>query len=252
MKTAIVTGASAGLGREFVLALGKYFPDIESYWLIARREDRMRELIDMLPGKDIKILSLDLLKHESFDKLGDMLASEQPDVRLLINTAGCGYLNNVGDGALDEQLEMCDLNMRAVTAVTHLTIPYISDGGRIINISSISSFVPNSRLTVYSATKSYITAFSRGIGDELRHRHVKVTVAFPGPMDTEFIYKGRIMGKSKPYDILPFCNPRVIANGALRTAKAGRRTYVHGIFYNYYNFAGKFFPHKYLVPLARA
>ena len=90
MKTAIITGASSGLGREFVRQLEEVYPEIESYWLIARRADRLEELAESLSGKTVFCLSLDLCDPMSFISFQEKLSAEQPEVQLLINNAGCG------------------------------------------------------------------------------------------------------------------------------------------------------------------
>jgi len=97
MRTAIITGASTGLGREFVRQLADVFPEVECYWLIARRADRLREVADSLPDKKVECLSMDLCDTMSFMALQEKLIAEQPEIALLINNAGCGYLGNIGE-----------------------------------------------------------------------------------------------------------------------------------------------------------
>ena len=150
MKTAIITGASAGLGQEIVRQLGDVFPEIECYWLIARRADRLESLAISLPGKTTVCLPLDLCDPMSFVRLQEKLAEDRPEVSLLVNNAGCGYLGRIGEADTASQTRMVDLNLRALTAVTNMTVPYMSRGGRILNVSSIASFCPNPRMTVYS------------------------------------------------------------------------------------------------------
>ena len=95
MKTAIITGASTGLGREFVRQLADVFPEIECYWLIARRVDRLQEVAESLPDKQVECLPMDLCDTMSFAALQEKLCVERPEVALLVNNAGCGYLGNV-------------------------------------------------------------------------------------------------------------------------------------------------------------
>ncbi len=247
MNTAVITGASAGLGREFALQASKKFPDIEEYWVIARRADKLEELKTLMAPKSVRIFPLDLCDEKSFNILSGELQKSKPQVSLLINNSGCGYLNNVGDGSLDEQLRMVDLNLRALTAVSHIVIPYMINGGRIINISSIASFCPNPRMTVYSAGKSYVSAFSRGIGYELKPRKITVTAVCPGPMDTEFIYLGKIKGDSKTFDTLPYCVPEKVVAGALNAAVKGREVYTPTAFYKFYRFLAKILPQKLMI-----
>ena len=251
MKTAIITGASVGLGQKLARQAAQVFPDVEQYWLIARREDRLKETAALLPGKQVCILPLDLCAVESLSQLEQALAADHPDVALLVNNAGCGFLNPVGDGPLWEPLTMIDLNLRALTAVTHLVLPYMGPGSHIVNIASIAAFCPNPRLTVYSAGKAYVTAFSRGLHEELRRRNISVTAVCPGPMDTEFITKGNIKGHSPMFEKLPYCDPAQVAGGALRAAAKGKAVYTPKFFYKVYRVIAKILPQAWMVKFTR-
>ena len=110
MKIAIISGASAGLGKKLLEKAIPAFPDIEEYWLISRSLDKLKEVSSAYPTKSFKLMPLDLCSQDSFKTLSDELESTKHEVGLLINNAGCGYLNNVGDGPLDEQLNMVDLH----------------------------------------------------------------------------------------------------------------------------------------------
>ena len=180
MKTAIITGASSGLGRELARQAAAIFPEAECFWLIARRAQRLEELAEALPGKTVACLGLDLCDAMSFMAYQDKLRAEQPEVVLLVNAAGCGYLGRVGETDTASQTRMVDLNVRAVTAVTHMTVPYLVPGARVLNVSSIAAFCPCPRMTVYSATKAYVSAFSRGLGEELSPAHPGCAVPLQG------------------------------------------------------------------------
>ena len=247
MKTAIITGASAGLGQEIVRQLGDVFPEIECYWLIARRADRLESLAISLPGKSTVCLPLDLCDPMSFVRLQEKLTAEQPEVCLLVNNAGCGYLGRIGEADTASQTRMVDLNLRALTAVTNITVPHIPRGGRILNVSSIASFCPNPRMTVYSASKAYVSAFTIGLGEELRRRGITVTAVCPGPMDTEFLPLAGITGHSSTFEFLPYCDQVQVAGGALRAARAGRTIYTPKLFYKFYRLLAKALPATLLV-----
>ena len=127
MKTAVITGASSGLGREFVRQFYSVFPEIERVWLIARRTDRLQELAEQLEEKGISTLALplDLCDTMSFTAYQEHLVEEQPEIALLVNNAGCGYLGNIGEIDTVSQTRMIDLNLRALTAITNLSVPYM-------------------------------------------------------------------------------------------------------------------------------
>ena len=247
MRTAIITGASSGLGREFVRQIADVFPEIESYWLVARRADRLEELAASLKGKTAACLALDLCDPMSFVTLREKLSAEQPEVSLLVNCAGCGYLGNVGEMETATQTRMVDLNLRALTALTNMTIPFMARGSRILNVSSIASFCPDPRMTVYSATKSYVSAFTIGIAEELRPRGITATAVCPGPMKTEFVDVGGITGNSPMFEILPYCDQVRVAGGALRAAREGRTIYTPRLFYKFYRALAKITPVKLMV-----
>ena len=241
MKIAIITGASAGLGKEFLKAAHGYFPEIDEYWLIARRQDRLEEAAKLV-HKQCRIFPMYLTETDSYRRLEAELKKLNPTVDLLVNNSGCGFLGNVGEGELENQLKMVDLNLRGLTAVTHVTMPYMAKGSRIINVSSIASFCPNPRMTVYSAGKAYVTAFSYGISEECAARGITVTAVCPGPMDTEFIYLGEIKGNSKTFETLPYCDPVKVVHGSYKAALAGKRCYTPKAFYKLYKVLAKFLP----------
>ena len=251
MKTAIITGASSGLGRELARQIEDVFPDIELYWLIARREDRLESLAISLPGKSTVCLPLDLCDPMSFVRLQEKLTAEQPEVCLLVNNAGCGYLGRIGEVDTASQTRMVDLNLRALTAVTNIVVPHMPKGGRILNVSSIASFCPNPRMTVYSASKAYVSAYTVGAAEELRSKGITVTAVCPGPMATDFLEVGNIAGNSKMFERLPYCDQVRVAGGALRAAKKGRTIYTPRLFYKFYRLLAKVTPVKLMVKFAK-
>ena len=183
--------------------------------------------------------------------LQQKLLSEEPEVRLLINNAGCGYLGYLGETDTTVQTRMIDLNLRALTAITSLTIPYIPRGGRIINVSSIAAFCPNPRMTVYSATKAFVSHFTVGLNEELRRKGVSATAVCPGPMATEFCDVGNITGNSKMFELLPYCDQVQVAGAALRAAREGRTIYTPRLFYKFYRLLAKVTPAKLMVKLTK-
>lgn len=250
MKTAILTGASSGLGLEFVRQLRDVYPEIQCCWLLARRVDRLEAMAKELDGVTVRPIGIDLT-GDFVPQLQSLLEAEKPEVTVLLNCAGCGYLGDFDRSSLDEQLRSVDLNMRALTAVTRLVLPYMPQGGRILNISSIASFVPNPRMTVYSATKAYVSFFSRGLHEELKPRGISVTAVCPGPMATEFLDVGRITGNSKTFKTLPYCDPVKVVRGALKASRKGKAVYTPKGFYKFYRVLSGLVPHAILVHAAK-
>ena len=251
MKTAVITGASAGLGLEFVAQLESFYPEIESVWLIARSADKLQNAALLLKNAKAKILSLDLCLEEGLDAFEEEVKKENPEIFLLVNNAGCGHLANIGDTDYRTQTRMVDLNIRALTAVSNICVPYIADGGKIINVSSIASFCPNPRMTVYSASKSYVSAFSCGLGEELHSRGISVTAVCSGPMSTEFLDIAGIRGNSKTFDMLPYCVPNKVVSGAYKASIRGKSVHTPRAFYKFYRFLAKILPQCIMVKFSK-
>ena len=184
--TALITGASAGFGREFARQLG---PHASTLILVARRLDRLEEIKAEIarPGLTVHCHAADLADEVQTGALLAALAASGESVSLLINNAG------LGDHGLFEESEwarvkaMLDVNIQALTRLTHALLPdLIRLRGAILNVSSIASLIPVPKLTVYAATKAYVTSFTEGIRAEVRGTGVTVTAVCPGPVDTEF------------------------------------------------------------------
>lgn len=184
MNIAVITGASSGMGREFVYAIDKDV-ELDELWVIARREDRLLELQDKVRAK-IRPIVLDLLDKNSLIRLKAMLEIEKPNVKVLVNAAGFGLFGTYTEMDMEKQLEIIDLNDRALTGVTYITLPYMSDGGQIYNMGSMSSFQPVPYINVYGASKAYVLSFSKALRVELCQRNIKVMAVCPGWIQTEF------------------------------------------------------------------
>ncbi len=248
MNIAIITGASSGLGTEYVKLLDNL--NFDELWLIARRKERLEEL-----SKEIKtpckVLPLDLLDTSSIDTYIKELNEDKPTVKMLINNAGFGKLGYFEE--IDElsTANMVRLNCEALTLFTHATIPFMDEKSEIINISSIASFVPNARMSVYSSTKAFVTSFSRALRFELKRKKINVLAVCPGPMDTEFLPVANIgKGSSKTFDTLPRVNPKKIAKNSLKASRKGRAIYTERAFYKFYRFLSRIIPHKILMIFA--
>lgn len=250
MSIAVITGASSGLGRCYVDAVTKVFPQVDELWLIARRKDRLEKVALEYPGKRCIVIPLDLSDMHSFDILKDKLENEMPWIEVLINDAGIAKGGRFEDANLQTTLKMIDLNVKGATAVTGVFLPYIIDGGTIIEVSSTSAFVPNTNLVVYSATKSYVSAFSLGLREELKKRKINVCAVCPGLMLTEMNMNKGITELTSGQQSLPVIDPKTAAVKSLKAAKKGRAVYTTGAFYKFYRLLTKLIPHRMLVKFA--
>lgn len=184
MKIAVITGASSGMGREFVYAIDKTF-DLDEIWVIARRENRLLELKSECKTP-IRTLAWDLLNPDSFDAYRKLLEETKPEIHVLVNAAGFGLFGEFTDMDLQKQLESIDLNAKALTAFCHISIPHMQQNSHLINLASNSSWQPVPYINVYGASKAYVMSFSRALGMELRSRKIHVMAVAPGWIKTEF------------------------------------------------------------------
>jgi len=188
-SSALITGASAGIGREFARQLAGR---ASSLLLVARRQERLEELRDELtkrePNLKIHIRATDLSDDRAVIELFDWLEREKIPIDLLINNAGLGDVGPFATGELPRVKEMLAVNVMALTLLTRLLLPGMiaQRRGAILNVSSTAGFLPIAGFAVYAATKAYVTSFSEAIRAELHGTGVTVTSLCPGPVHTEF------------------------------------------------------------------
>ncbi|MEE0946022.1 MAG: SDR family NAD(P)-dependent oxidoreductase [Acutalibacteraceae bacterium] len=252
MITAIITGASSGLGQQFALALKEKHPEIESFWLIARRRERLTSLSKELGEEKCFILSLDLTDTAALKEYSQLLCDSAPDVKYLINNAGFGKLEYFENISAEDCVNQVALNCSALTYLTRATLPFMKENGEIINVSSIASFTPNYRMAVYSSTKAYVTSLSRALREELKSRKINVLAVCPGPMDTEFLPVANIeKGASKMFDTLPRTNPKTVAVNALKHSARKKAVYTPHILFKFYRILAKVLPASIVMKFAK-
>jgi len=186
---ALITGASAGIGREIARQLA---PRAQKLILIARREERLEELRTELSGKystlKIETRRADLSDLAEVRGLTDSLQSNNWRVDLLVNNAGLGDLGPFATANSHRLEEMVLVNMNALTLLTRAVLPQMiaNKRGAILNVSSCASFLPIANFAVYAASKAYVTSFNEALRAELRDKGISVTALCPGPVHTEF------------------------------------------------------------------
>ena len=184
MEIAIVTGASSGMGRQFVLQLSQYVK-VDEIWVIARREEALKTLKEEV-SVPVRTIALDLCKEESFLQYASLLEAEKPNVKLLVNAAGFGKFGDFDKVSLDDDCRMLDLNCKALVAMTRLTIPYMAAGSHILQLDSLSAFQPVPYITTYGATKAFVLSYTRALNAELKPRGIRCMAMNPGWVKTEF------------------------------------------------------------------
>jgi short-subunit dehydrogenase len=186
--TALITGASMGLGEAFARELAKRGVDLV---VVARSEDKLNSLAKTLrkdANVEVTALPADLSSAEALARLIAEIQSRNLHIDLLINNAGLGVFDDFLDTPLTKQLEQVDVNMRALVALTGAFAPGMvaAQRGGVINLASTAAFQPLAGATLYSASKAFVLFFSEALALELEKTGVKVTAACPGPVATHF------------------------------------------------------------------
>ena len=184
MKIAVITGASSGMGREFVKQVWRN-EIFDVIWVIARRKEALESLKKEVKVK-IRPISLDLKNSESFEIYKELLKNENPEIALLANIAGYGKFGKYDQISLEDCMGMIDLNCKALVAMTQLTLPYMKRGSIILQLDSLSAFHPVPYLNVYGSTKSFVLSYSRALNRELKTKGIRVMSVNPGWVKTEF------------------------------------------------------------------
>lgn len=246
MKIAVMTGASSGMGREFVLRLAEaqHFDEI---WVIARRAERLAELSALLPQVRVRPIPLDLTLPESFDTYRALLEAEKPEVAVLVNASGFGKFGTFEAMDLGQMLNMIDLNDKAYVAMTHITLPYMKAGGQIYQLDSLSAFQPVPYITVYGATKSFVLSFSRALNVELKARGIRCMAVCPGWVRTEFFDRAVSDDTITYYN--RFFTPEQVVARALRDMKKGKDVSVCGASIRAQVLLTKLLPHRLVMKI---
>jgi hypothetical protein len=226
-ETALITGASSGIGLDLARLFAKDGHDVV---LVARSEGRLREIAAELErdcGIKAHVIAIDLAQTDAPRKLVDALPCA---IDVLVNNAGFGITGSFVTTDLAKELEMIQVNVVALTALTKVLLPPMvaRHRGRVLNVASTAAFQPGPLMAVYYATKAYVLSFSEAIADELRDSGVTVTALCPGPTSTGFadaagMTKTRLFNLAKPMD------SAAVAREGYKAMQRGRRVVVTGM-----------------------
>jgi short-subunit dehydrogenase len=245
MKIAVITGASSGMGREFVSQLSRQ-QSFDEIWVIARRIERLNEIKEEM-GDIIRPIALDLTNEDCIAEYKAMLERENPEVAVLVNASGFGKFGTFTDMKLDDLYGMVDLNSRSLVGMTYVTLPFMKEGSCIYQVDSLSSFQPVPYIATYGATKAFVLSFSRALNVELKKRGIKVMAVCPGWVKTEFfdraVYDDTIVYYNK------FFTPDQVITRALRDMKKGKDVSICGASVRTQVFFTKLLPHKLIMKI---
>lgn len=222
MSIAIITGASSGMGSEFAKQMKEKL-GVEEFWFVARREDRMVSLREEL-GIKAKIIAADLTVPEGIESLREALATERPSVKYLVNSAGFGNFGSFDELPESDVVKMIDLNVKALVLITHMVIPYMERGGRIVELGSGSCFTPLPNFNIYASSKAFVLHYTKALNFEIKKYGLRATCFCPGWVETEFIGKSIAKeGVSRPRKMSPMLKCDKVVAKCIRAMVKGKR-----------------------------
>ena len=179
---AVITGASSGMGREFVRQLDGQYDEI---WGIGLGKESLEE-VKSQTKTPFRGFELDLTKDESFALYTSFLENEKPNIALLVNASGFGKFGRYDEVDVEDSANMIDLNCKAVVKMTEYSLPFMGKGSHIVEIASVAGFQPIPCINVYAATKAFVISYARALNQELKSRKIAVTCVCPFWTKTKF------------------------------------------------------------------
>lgn len=244
---AIVTGASSGLGKEFVKLLIED-KNIDEIFVLARSKDKLNDLKIEYGDKIVPYIT-DLSDINNIKAFGKILEETKANIKILINNAGFAKFCSYNDISTDESLNMINVNISAVVAMGLVCIPFMEKGSHIINIASQAAFQPVPYQNIYSATKSFVKNYSRALNVELKEKGIVVTAVCPGWIKTNLYDRGCINAKKATNKFTCMVTPDVVAKKALKDAYNNKDISVYGLYVNFCRFLSKFLPERLVMKI---
>ncbi|MDD4778329.1 MAG: SDR family oxidoreductase [Fermentimonas sp.] len=247
-KTALITGASKGIGRELAHLFAKDGCNLVLAARSAKELDSLKVQLEEKYKVTVHTSIKDLSQPESAQTLFDELKAADVDIDYLVNNAGFGDYGTFAETEWDTYEKMISLNVTTLTHLCHLFIRDIRGRkhGRILNISSTAAFQPGPMMAVYFASKAFVLNFSEAIGHELRKDNITVTTLCPGPTSTNF---GEVSGMnaSKLVKNVTIASSADVAKLGYKAMMKGNATVIHGAQNKLAPFGVRFLPRKWVT-----
>lgn len=230
MKIAVVTGASSGMGREFVQRLDKV--GLDEIWGIGLGKQALEEVKGILKT-NFRYFDMDLTDSKNLKFYKDALMEANPEVEWLVNASGFGKFGRYDEINLETSLNMIDLNCKALVYITETTLPFMHEGGKIAQFSSVAGFQPVPYINVYSATKAFVLNYSRSLSAELKSRKITVTAVCPYWTQTSFFERAKKIDHKTNSEVVTkyavMYNPEKVVRKAFYDVKKGKSMSVYGL-----------------------
>ena len=223
MNIGIITGASSGMGKEFVKLTMQNHLDLDEIWVIARRKERLEAWPSLYKEQKFRIL---------------------PHIELFVHCAGFGIMGKIQDISMEEQAEMVDVNCRSVVEISSLLLPYMKYRGRMIYMASAAAFLPQPGFAVYAASKAFVLSYVRALRAENRERQLRVTAVCPGAVKTEFFNRALTKKHLPAYKKLVMADPKKVIKKAWKDNEQNKEISVYGKAIKLTHLVTKILPHS--------
>lgn len=242
-KTALITGASGGLGMEFAKIYAREGYDLV---IVARSADKLEKLRDDICaqyGRSVWVLAQDLAQPNAAQRIYDYTVEQGITVTALVNNAGFGDFGNFWEIDMQRQTDLLQVNIMALVQLTRCFLPdMVSRGcGSVLNLSSVAAFSAGPRMCLYYASKEFVRCFSEAIAQELHGTGVTVTALCPGPTATGF-EKAAQMKNSHMFTMFRPADAHAVAEAGFRAAEAGKALCYHSAPTHAVNIASRLLP----------
>ncbi len=225
MKVAVITGASSGMGQQFCLQLdGKY----DEIWGLALDEEGLKETEGLLKKSKFKMIAGDLTDEKIIKIYEDLLKKENPDVAFLANCSGFCKFGSFEEIPLAVSVSMINLNVTALVKMSEITIPFMHEGARIVNIASMAGLQPTPYMNVYGASKAFVLSYSRSLNRELKSKKITCTCMCPLWTNTKFLSVANQTGSKKVSHISSSYSASDVVKRGIDDAMKGKDISIYG------------------------
>jgi short-subunit dehydrogenase len=246
MRIAVVTGASSGMGKEFAKQIDDF--GFDEIWGIALDQEGLDQLKSEMKT-NVRSFALDLTKESSFEKYKNELKENNVTVELLINCSGFGKFGSYEEIPLEQSCNIIDLNCKGTIKMTELTLPYMKEGGRIVEMASISAFAPIPYVNVYAASKAFIKSYSLALGVELKPRKISVTCVCPFWTKTQFFNRAKQPGNEVITYYATMYDPKKVIKKAVKDTLKRKKLSLYGFMTNFMAKLVKFLPTSWFLAI---
>lgn len=247
MKIALITGASSGMGRQFVKKIDD--ENLDEIWGVGLEQELLDEVAKECKTK-FRSLALDLTKQDNLEFINSLLSEIKPDIKWLVNASGFGKFARHDEYPLEVGLNMIDLNVKALVYLTEVCLNYMTKGARVVEFGSVAGYQPIPYIAMYGATKAFVYSYSRAVNEEIKDRGITITCLTPYWTKTRFFDRA-IKNKDDKNKVVTkyvcMYDAEKVINRAYKDALKGKAVSKYGFIARAQVMLVKFLPTKFVI-----